>query len=57
MMDTVVGFGFGFMAGALLALDLLEAFWKKEAIKRGFAELDPKTGEWKWKEPEQRTSS
>ena len=51
MIDGIFGLVLGFIGGASAVMTIMDNLWQKEAIKRGFAEHDPKTGEWKWKEP------
>lgn len=45
MSDLAAAVG-GFLFGMIVAYRFMEA----EAVKRGFAEYDAKTGAWKWKE-------
>lgn len=43
--------GIAFISGIILGDTARSCVWRRAAIKRGFAEYDAKTGEWKWKEP------
>ena len=46
MMGLIVGLVFGYTAGFLMS----EAFCQREAIEKGFAERDPVTFKYQWKE-------
>ena len=42
----------GLVSGLWFVIGIGISMAKKDAIDRGFAEYDSKTGEWKWKEKE-----
>ena len=48
--DIVDAFAIGYISGAVIVASIVQAYWKTNAVKRGFAEYDAKTGEWRWKE-------
>jgi len=40
----------GFVIGAAAAWELSGRYWQEYVVKRGFAEYDSKTGNWRWKD-------
>lgn len=46
-----LGLSAGYLLGALFNILWSERSWRREAVRRGFAEYDSITGKWKWKEP------
>lgn len=53
--DGFLGFVFGIIIGFILIGPIGGCIvgdnYRKQAIERGYAEHDSKTGEWRWKEP------
>lgn len=47
----------GIIAGLMLSMAFMtpNAIWHRQAVERGYAEHDSKTGKWKWLEPTQPT--
>ena len=39
-----------YLIGCIVSIMGMNGIWRRDAVKRGFAEHDPQTGEWKWKE-------
>ena len=39
----------GFIVGAAISATLENRMWKCDAVKRGYAEYNSKTGAWQWK--------
>jgi hypothetical protein len=37
--------------GSLAGVYIRDAYWRKAAIDHGYAQHDPTTGEWMWREP------
>lgn len=62
MPDGLVGFIIGFFLSCVLwfVFTTPDRMWHAEAVKRGAAEYDTKTGDWKWvekKEPQTEKES
>lgn len=58
MPDWLVGFIIGLFLSCVLLFVLAtpDRTWHAEAVKRGAAEYDTKTGEWKWIEKKEAES-
>jgi len=52
LLSLLIGLALGALLATLISLGVIKDIWRRDAVKRGFAEYNSQTGAWQWRTKE-----